>query len=595
MKALLVSTIVTAFLVAESLRFAQPARATVASMVGWGSFGVLCLAWLWEDCGAREGLRRLGRFAVLTGVAFLVILLYYRRSHLLEAGIDVDAGYTFIGLGNFARLAGPITYAGRTPSFPQFPMQLLGHLPGYLIGFDRLGPFAVHLGMLLQVAALLALATTFVVDGALVVQAVTVAAVAAVFTNRLTLLLCNLTGYGIPAMSVGIVFLVIVLRPAPPSVLFPRVGGLLLLALLHHYPGIFFVLPLVLLWVVAGPQPWWRLADFLRANLPLCVAASIGLVCVAVHPVLLLMRLRDVTTPSMDAGELRKKVIENWGFLTGGFGPMFVRMFFVVSPGSWHLLNIAPLGGHLAEIVAADWVVTALALGRRACVYVGGLVVLFTGLALLTGLQHLVTGFESYRDMMLVLGMVTPGVGFVLLTPRARPLARVLLVGWAAAVATYSYADVAELAGKRYAVVENAPVAQAAMEVLRGFWWRVGEHRLDGAAVGVVVPAPFRISPLYVEAARAHGIALRFLDPNAFCANPVAAVTELLAAQCGPVGLAVAPAMCGGAWRRALAWPRPPGTEALALYRFDSICGTSGSRDTSVPKIVDLAPLPAAP
>src|SRR5258706_8067352 len=98
MTVLLVVTIAVTFVVAGALRFVHPAPATVASMVGWASFVVLFLAWLWEDCGVREGLRRLGRLAVLTGVAFGVFYLYYRRSHLLDAGMEIDATFTFMGI-----------------------------------------------------------------------------------------------------------------------------------------------------------------------------------------------------------------------------------------------------------------------------------------------------------------------------------------------------------------------------------------------------------------------------------------------------------------------------------------------------------------
>jgi len=46
---------------------------------------------------------------VLTAVAFAVVYLYYRRSHMLEAGMEVDATFTFMGLGYWLTFDGPLT------------------------------------------------------------------------------------------------------------------------------------------------------------------------------------------------------------------------------------------------------------------------------------------------------------------------------------------------------------------------------------------------------------------------------------------------------------------------------------------------------
>src|SRR5262245_47221731 len=108
MQPLLVLVTVASFVVAEALRFSDPRHATIASMVGWATFVTLVLAWLWKDCGVRAGVRRLARTTVLTLVAFAVIYAYYRRSHLLDAGMEVDASFTFMGLGYFLAFDGPI-------------------------------------------------------------------------------------------------------------------------------------------------------------------------------------------------------------------------------------------------------------------------------------------------------------------------------------------------------------------------------------------------------------------------------------------------------------------------------------------------------
>src|SRR6185369_338164 len=142
-----------------------------------------------------------------------------------------------------------------------------------------------------------------------------VALAAAVFSSRLTLLLYNLTGYAIPAVSVGILFLLIALGDRRPSVVFPRAGALLALALLHHYPGFFFVLPIVAAWVVAGRAPWRRVTSFVRMNVPLWAVLVVGAICVTIHPELLVARLRAVTTEHLAVDELRAKAVQNWQFL----------------------------------------------------------------------------------------------------------------------------------------------------------------------------------------------------------------------------------------------------------------------------------------
>ena len=149
-----------------------------------------------------------------------------------------------------------------TPSYPQFPFTEFTHLPGVLIGFDRLGPFAVHCGMMVQIAALLAILTQFLVQDSLGVQSVVVALAAGVFSFRISPHLYNLTGYAVPAVCTGMMLLAVSLADVSSLRLFRFVGGLLCLSLLHHYPGVFVVLPVVLLWVVADRHPLRRIRAF---------------------------------------------------------------------------------------------------------------------------------------------------------------------------------------------------------------------------------------------------------------------------------------------------------------------------------------------
>jgi hypothetical protein len=405
-----------------------------------------------------------------------------------------------------------------------------------------------------------------------------------VFSNRLTVLLYNLTGYAIPAVAVGILFLMIALGDRRPSVVFPRAGALLALALLHHYPGFFFVLPIVAAWVVAGRAPWLRVTTFVRANVPLFAVLVIGAICVGIHPDLLGHRLRAVTTQHTGLAGLRVKAVQNWAFVAGGFPPMFVRMFFQESAGSWHLLDIPPLGGPTPWLVVGSWIATIVALGRRAVGYVVRLAVLALGLLALTVLQHVVTGFENYRDMMLVIGLVTTSIGFVPLIGRSRRGA--LLAVWAFVVAACNWSDVTAIRGRHYGVGEYAPQAQALAEHLRRHW-RHDDAELRDVILVAVVEEPFPLEPLYQLAARRHAIDLRFSDLPRFCNDPVAAVDAALSRDCRAVAFAVPSDMCPESIER-LGWPAPSDGHPTAMYAFSNACDAPATRAISSAAVVPL-------
>jgi hypothetical protein len=402
-------------------------------------------------------------------------------------------------------------------------------------------------------------------------------------------LLCNLTGYAIPSMSIGIMFLGLVLGRRSFERMAPWIGGLLMLSLMHHYPGFFFVLPLVALWVVAGWQPWWRVATFVQANLPLCVILAMAIANLSLHPELLLARIRAVTTPGLAMDEMRAKIALHWFNLTGPFPGQFVETFFRRTPGSWHLLNIAPLGGLLAPIVATDWLMTGVALGRRALVFARALAALAVCLLTLTVLQHLVTGFENYRDMTLLLALTTVGIGFVVRIPDVGTPLRVLLIAYGIAVAAYQYVDVEELAGKHYLVDEYAPEEQATMEALRGYWRHEGDARLRGTQLNVVVGRRFPLEHLYTYAAREHGITLHFVRAAEFCANVRAGIEEAASTNCGQIAFAMRSATCGRVLRR-LGWPPAP-ADGIAIYTLAVACDPQNPRDWSSAELVEV-PLP---
>ncbi len=585
LQVLLALVVVATFVTAECLRDVSLDHASIAAKCGWSGFVVLFLWWLWEDCGVLHGMRRLGRLLLLGAIAFAVLHLYYRRAGIVDAGVEVDATYTFVGLGWFLT-GGTVTFAGPTPSFAQMPMQLFGHLPGYVIGFDRLGPVAIHLANMLQVAFLLALLVDTVVPAGLVAQAGCVALTAGVFSNRFTVLLCNLTGYAIPSVAIGIMFLGLVLAPRSFERTAPWIGGLLMLSLMHHYPGFFFALPLVAFWVVAGPWPWRRIVTFVAANLPLWVILAMAIASVVLHPELLLSRLRDVTAPSLVPEDFRTKVAAHWWVLTHTYLGQLMKTFFQTGR-SWHLLNIAPLTGVVVAAVATSWIMTGIALGRRALAFAGMLAVLAACLVALTALQYLVTDFQYYRVMTLLLALTTTSIGFVLCVPPARPALAAALIAYGLAVAVYQYVDVAELVGKRYPASEYAPADQATMETLRDYWRHDGGAWLRGAELLVASGVRFPLEIPYTYAAAEHGIGLHFVAAGAFCENVPAAVEAAVGTRCGTIAVALRGGTCDAALRQ-LGWPAERTEDGVAIYAFAVECDSTNPREWSTPELHEL-------
>ena len=190
--------------------FAGPQDPVYMSIAGWAGFVVLLFWWLWEDCGIRDGMRRLGRLLLLTTIAFGVLYLHYRRSQIVDAGVEVDATYTYMGLGWFVRLMTPLTFAGQTVSFPQMPhaaprARARVRARGSTASAPS-GSTSEHL--LRDRVPAGASGGDRSCRGVLATKAGCVVLAAAVFSNRLTVLLCNLTGYAIPSVAIGIMFLV---------------------------------------------------------------------------------------------------------------------------------------------------------------------------------------------------------------------------------------------------------------------------------------------------------------------------------------------------------------------------------------------------
>jgi hypothetical protein len=280
------------------------------------------------------------------------------------------------------------------------------------------------------------------------------------------------------------------------------------------------------------------------------------------------------------------KAGKNWTFLTGGFPPLFIRMFFRESAGSWHLLDVPPLGGPTPWLVVGSWIATLLALGRQGVGYAMRLAVLALGLIALTALQHVVTGFENYRDMMLVIGLVTTSVGVVPLIARMDARRGVLLAGWALVVAACNWTDVTALAGRplrrgrvRAAGAGAGRAPPPALAPRRRRAARRDRRRDRARAVSVGAALPARRAPPCDRPPhpRRAAVLRRSRRPSS---------TER-SADCHAVGFALAPYMCPGSIER-LGWPAPPDGSTAVMYAFSNACGAPAARVISSAKVVPL-------
>ena len=207
-----------------------------------------------------------------------------------------DAVYTWIGLGWVFALDNPITLVGRTPSYPQSPLMLLSHLPGMAVGFARLGPLAIHLGVLLTVSGLLALMVVLLTPTAsLGRQAAAVALAAGCLSTRFVVQGYDAIGYTIAGICLG--FALVAVLAVEDAALRDRViGGLIALATLHYsYVGLALALPLCAAWLLVRRHP---IRDDARrscsANPILLLVLVLLAITMTTHPELALARAYDV-------------------------------------------------------------------------------------------------------------------------------------------------------------------------------------------------------------------------------------------------------------------------------------------------------------
>src|SRR5262245_3627800 len=445
---------------------AHQREATICSMVAWALLLGAFLYWAWLGRGWRAALGKLARVALLTLVAGSVLFFYFARSETLDAGVNTDAVYSYIGLTWFTELQNPITFVAPNVSYVQLPLMELAHLPAVLIGFDRLGTFSFLFGTMLQVAILLAVMTIVFVPSRLALQIAIAALAAAVFSNRMLVLSYNNFGYSMPAICLGFMFMVVVDDGSipDPDRLF---GGLLLVAVLHHYSGLTQVLPLALLWLALRPRGPRRFPSFLARNPLLLSAPAMFLITLAIDPQPFIVRLQDVTIGQnrgpvlpLIANDLVAKMGSNWTFLVHSYpGSYYYQLFISNGEGSLAFLSIPPLGGLFGPVGVGAWFLSAWSLGRRWWRYVAYFVSFVIALLVLAVAQHLLTDFMDYRDVIPIFALLVASLLFVFRLPRSGRFLRLVAICYAVAIAVFNYVDLGNLHGRTYSA-EQAYICQ---------------------------------------------------------------------------------------------------------------------------------------
>ncbi len=573
--------VILLFLASEATRTSDVRAATLLSMLGWLLFAVFAILTDGVDRGWTGVLRGLGCVLVTSLLAGGVLLLYFHRSRILEAGPMTDAVWTYLGLKWFVELHNPITFAGATPSYHQFGLSLLSHLPALVVGFARLGAFAPFLGLMLQIGVLLAFTARRMQSGRLGAQLFTAALAAGVFSNRALVLCYDKVGYSVPAVCLGLMLVEVVAAGSMAEVERP-IGMLVTLAVMHHYTGLTFALPVCLAWVVVGRQPLHRLRTFAARNPTLLLAMAVLLVTIAIHPGLLMQRVWDVTTQSQThvVDSLLTKARQSWPYLKSSFPSVWYAAFVTGAPASWHLLSVPPLGGLTLAVSALTWVLSCWAVpGRR--VRAALLFASFGALLLLlTVVQHLLSDFADRRDITAVYAMMVAGLLFVFRAPVLEGRSRFVATAVAVMICVYNYVDVGGLEGQRYGDV-RAPISQHTMESLRTLL-RKQDARVTGVrSLYVVVEEFFPLESLYVDSLeKRYGVRIRLVRAPAYCEGEGAAITKILAEECDDLlilsdarycshGIAQGSATAGG----------------LTAVRYPRACGDAGAGGPDRPSL----------
>lgn len=441
------------------------------------------------------------------------------------------------------------------------------------VGFGRVGALALHLGVLLTVSALLALMTVLVTPtAALVRQVAAVALAAGCLSTRFVVQGYDAVGYTISGVCLGFA-LVAVLAIEDEGLRDRVVGGLITLAILHYsYVGVALALPLCAAWLLVRRHPLHDARTFALANPILLLVLVLLAISMTTHPELALARAYDVVAGVGSKVPLRVSLARKLGSASvPRILAVVYQRWVVQNQGSWHLVDLAPLGGPSVALLSAMWAGSWIVAPRRgaamACMV--GFVALLGALSLL---EHVITDAADYRDFPFVFAVTAAGLLFILRAPALGGVHAALAWGLAIVVAAVNFGDVALLAGHRHASADYGPAEVGVLEALR----RMTDHhgREDLGAARIVVPitdtATVPLRGLYTELLRARGFTVVPQSTAAFCQDRDQ-VVRAASAGCEPFLLAYPVPSCG--LERAF-----PGVSLVAVLRYDEPCRAGEKR-----------------
>jgi hypothetical protein len=320
------------------------------------------------------------------------------------------------------------------------------------------------------------------------------------------------------------------------------------LAILHYsYVGVALGLPLCAAWLLARRHPIRATRAFVVTNPILVLVLVLLVIAMTTHPELALSRAYDVVVGVGSKVPLRTSLEKKLATASVQkiAGAAYER-WYLQNQGSWHLVDLAPLGGPSIRLLTAMWICSWFVAPRRALVvtaYMTGFILLFGGLSLL---EHVVTDPADYRDFPFVFAVTAAGLLFILRAPALRGMRAAVAWGTAIVVAAVNFGDVTLLAGHRHASADYAPEEVSVLDALRRLTATHGKEELGSSLLAVIVAdSPLvPIAKLYVEVFSARGFTIVPISISEFCRGRDEVIRKNSAA-CQPFLLAYPLPACG--------------------------------------------------
>jgi hypothetical protein len=523
------------FLIAEILRFNFAKLATLLSMLGWLSIISL---WLGQ---VKLSKKLVFEAFLLTTTSLLVLLFFYFQSNLATTGLDSDNVYTFMSLNGFLHLKIPITFAGATSSYYQFPLMILTHLPEPFL-FNFIGPSALHFGIILQFAFLISVFTLFAAPNTLHAKLVACGLFSACISNRFIVNSYDIVGYGVSSFCLGLIFLAVVLIEDIDSLL-SCILFFISVALLHYYTSWLIILPILVLWTLTKKTSINRILKIASKDQILIGIVTILIMNLVIHPNLLLTRVQDVSIGGHGSNmmqSLLNKINLNSLYFFSNFPKDFINEFFISNPGKWHMLKgTAAVGWPLFIISSILFILSnGLYFFEKKKVLISSLI-FFLPLIVLLIIQHLMTDFEDKRDLSIFYLYMLASLGFIFSINRRSRIINICLVTVAICFSIFNFYDLKKLNGKSHLYYGASPQSLKVLETLR-----LRKLTTFDLATYIVLPEFFPSKMLYDNFSNLSNLKYKVLSAANYCSNPQIAIENLLDSQSRPLQIIINSEQC---------------------------------------------------